>query len=72
MTVAERVKTYIDEKSISQKELSNGTGISQSAISLLLRGGRKLECDEFSLIIGYLNVPADKFIKPKKILERSD
>lgn len=67
MRVYERVKQYLDENNITQKELAKKTGINETAVSLILRGGRKFECDEFEKIISALDVPASTFIKPGRM-----
>lgn len=64
MRVFERVKQYIDKNGITQRELSERTNIPETTLSLILRGGRKFECDEFELIVQALGVPASEFIKP--------
>lgn len=66
MRVHERVKMYLEENRITQKELAKKCGMSEVTISLILRGGRKFECDEFEKIILALNVSADTFMKCSK------
>jgi len=64
MDIQREIKLYLVKERISQKELSEKTGMSQPKICMSLNGERKLSIDEYSLIIGALNVPADMFIKP--------
>ncbi len=44
------LKKYFTEKNISQIEIEKKTGISQSKISLILNGKRKLSAEELIVI----------------------
>lgn len=62
MTVAKRIKLYLNEKGISQTWLSQETKIPLPKLNLALNGKRKLTMDEFELIIIVLGVSSDTFI----------
>ena len=63
MKVYKRLKIYLDKNNITQKKLSELTGISEGTLSLILRGGRKFECDELQKVVTALKVPPETFIK---------
>lgn len=65
MKIYEKVKHYLDNNNITQRELSEMCGISEPVLSLILRGGRKFECEEYEKIINALHVSADTFINSK-------
>ncbi len=64
MNVSERIKIYLVANKITQKELSEKTGIARDKISQSLNNNRKLDTEEFEKIISALGVSADVFIKP--------
>ena len=64
MKTAQRIRIYLIENEISQKWLSEKTGISRGKLSLILRGKRKLEIEEFVSILAALGEKADAFIDP--------
>jgi len=66
MSVEKRIKLFLVENDIKQKTLSEATGIDSSKLNMSLNGHRSLTFDEFSLIIGFLGVQANKFIEPKQ------
>ena len=66
MTVEDKIKKYVDQKGVPQKELSKGTGISEAKISLSFKNKRKLTFDDYECICGFLDVPVDKFLTPRR------
>lgn len=65
MTVADRIRGYMAEHKISNIELSKKTGIDQTALSKTLNNQRKMDVNEFILIIDAFGEPADTFIRPR-------
>ena len=65
MKVGERIKLFLVKNKISQKSLSEATGISRDKLSLSLNGERGLKPEELELIIYVLNVSPDIFIVPR-------
>lgn len=59
--VAERIKAYIEERGIKQCAVAKAAGMTDDAISRVLKGQRKLTADEFIKICRFLRVPADTF-----------
>ncbi|MCX7843235.1 MAG: helix-turn-helix domain-containing protein [Clostridia bacterium] len=69
MRVVDKIKIYLVKEHISQKELSEKTGIPQPKLSMSLNGTRKLTVDEFETIVNALSISANEFIE-EKILEK--
>lgn len=65
MSVGELIKEYLAEAGISQKWLSNRTGIATAKLNLALHGKRRMTFEEYALICGTLGVNTDRFIQPK-------
>lgn len=63
-TVADKIRGYLAEKNISNLELSKQTGIEVSALSKALNNKRKIDVNEYVLIIKVLGVPAGTFLEP--------
>lgn len=61
-TVADKIKAYMAEKHITVQQLSQDTGIEMSALSKALNNKRKIDINEYVLIINVLGEPADKFL----------
>ena len=61
-TVADKIRAYIAEKHITVQKLSQDTGIEISALSKALNNKRKIDINEYVLIIKALGEPADKFL----------
>ena len=59
------IKTYLENKGISQAFLSRRTGIEKAKLCLALNGGRRLSLEEYSLICGVLGVDTNFFLKPR-------
>ena len=72
MNIGKRIKLYLVENDVSQKELSAMTGIPDTKLNLSLNGKRILQYEELELILGALDENPSKFIFPKKILESTD
>lgn len=63
--VKQRIAEYVEGKGIKQIYISQETGISPQSVSLLLRGERNLEIDEYVKICDALGVPYNYFM-PKR------
>ena len=63
-TVAERIRGYLAERNISNLELSKKTGIDVTALSKALNNKRKIDVNEYVLIIKALSLPAGTFLDP--------
>ena len=64
MSVGENINAYLEDHGISQKWLSNRTGIATAKLNLALHGKRRMTFEEYALICGTLGVNTDKFIQP--------
>ena len=62
MEVCTRLKNYLIDNSISQKDVAYLTGISLVKLNLSLNGRRKLTFEEFEKILIVLGESADEFI----------
>ena len=60
--IAERIKSYVEEKGIKQIAIASATGMSKVAVSETLNGNRTLTAEEFVRICRFLEVPCDRFI----------
>lgn len=63
MNVHEKIKEIRSKKGLSTYQLSNLTGISQSAISKLENDKRKIDVETLQKIADALEVPIDEFFK---------
>ncbi len=63
LTVADKIRGYMAERKISNAELSKRTGIKESVLSKALNNQRKIDINEYILIIEALETPADTFLK---------
>lgn len=63
---SEGMKRYIEESGLKQKAISEKTGISEVALSLILQGKRKCEIGEYANICYVLDVNTDKFLRPRE------
>lgn len=61
----QEIKDYIERIGIKQKAIAEKAGIDESKLSLSLAGKRKLEAGEYAGICLAINVPMDKFLKPR-------
>lgn len=62
--VYRRVRRYVDEQGISRKQLAISMHISESKLSLLLSGQRRLTVDEYVQMCTALALPPGKFLTP--------
>jgi len=60
--IYEKIKDYMKRNKISQKYLTEKTGISEAAISEMLNGKRKIEINEYLDICNAINVHYSFFI----------
>lgn len=59
--IGELIKKYLKENGISQRFLSEKTGISQATMNAMLNGNRKMEATEYFMICWALHQPVDYF-----------
>ena len=59
--MGEKIKAYLDSHGIKQTFLAEQTGFSDSIISDICLGNRKIEVKEYYRICKALNVPLDYF-----------
>lgn len=62
MSVGKQIRLYLTEKGISQTWLSEQTKIALPKLNASLNDKRKLDAEEFSVIINVLNEDANKFL----------
>ena len=65
MDVGLKIKAYIDERDISQVELSRKTGIPAPKLNLSLSAKRRLTFAEYQNICWALGVGVDQFMAPR-------
>lgn len=65
MDVGAKIKAYMDEKGISQIELSKKTNIPPAKLNLTLNGKRRMTFSEYQVICFVLGVGVDAFMSPK-------
>lgn len=58
-----RIKNYLIENGIKQSFLADKTGMSNSIISDICLGNRKIDCVEYYKICKALNVPFETFLE---------
>ena len=64
--ITDYLKRYFNANNISQYEIERKTGISQSKVSLILSGKRKLTADEMLNIAIVFDLDLNKMKKIKK------
>ena len=64
--LGQRIKKYLTENGIKQTYLADKTGFSNSIISDMLNGIRKIETTEYFKICKALNVPFDFFYEDEE------
>ena len=67
MNTGIKIKTYLEERGISQIFLSEKSKIPAAKLSLALNGKRKLTFDEYEAICYALGVGVDTFLEPKPL-----
>lgn len=65
MDVGAKIKAFIDDRKISQTDLSAKTGIPTSKLCLSLSGKRRLTFVEYQVICWALGVGVDEFMEPR-------
>ena len=65
MDIGIKIRKYIEERKISQVELSNKTKIPTSKLNLSLSGKRRFTFMEYQVICWALGVGVDHFLEPK-------
>ena len=65
MDTGAKIKSYLDERGISQSFLSGRTNIPLPRLNLSLNGKRRLTFDEYEVICWALGVGVDTFLEPK-------
>lgn len=65
LEVGQKIKAYLEANGISQKFLSEKTGIDTPKLNLALNGKRKLTFPEYETVCWALGVNTDKFLKPR-------
>ena len=65
-SVSERVKAYVVEKELSQKLIAKNMNISESRLSLMLNGKRRMTVED------YLKICSAIAVSPIKFLEQSN
>lgn len=66
MKVYEKLRNYIDSHGIKREYISEKTKIPANVLSPILNGKRKLEIEEFVLIVGALGIDANTIINSSK------
>lgn len=64
------LRRQIEISGIKQKTVSEKTGISKTALCLILQGKRKCEAGEYASICAVLGLPVNTFLIPKELKER--
>ena len=62
MKVYQKLNKWIEEHGIKKEFIAEKTGILSNKLSPILNGKRKLEVEEFILILGALNIDANTII----------
>ena len=58
-----RMKAYVDEKGISQKLMAENMHTTESRVSMLLNGKRKMTVDDYVCACKAIAVPPTKFLE---------
>lgn len=61
--IYKRVRRYVDTQGISRKQLAISMRISESKLSLILNGGRRLTVDEYVQMCKALALPPGRFLE---------
>jgi transcriptional regulator with XRE-family HTH domain len=65
MNIGVMIKSYLEDRGISQAYVSRKTNINPVKLNLALNGNRTLSLEEYALICGALKVDTNKFLKPR-------
>jgi len=60
--ICERVRQYIVEKNLSQKIIAENMNTSESRVSLMLTGKRRMTVDDYLAICKAISVPPTRFL----------
>lgn len=60
------INKFIKENQIKNKSIAEKSGLSESKLSLILKGKRRCEINEYCSICMALNVPFNKFVNEEK------
>lgn len=63
------IKSYINKIGIKQKVIAEKIGMTDTQFSAVINGNRKLEAGEYASLCNVLNVPFDKFVRNKEVME---
>jgi len=61
------LKNAVYSSGLKQKAISEKSGLSETALCLILQGKRKCEIGEYANICSVLNMPMAQFLRPKKL-----
>lgn len=61
--VCERMRTYVNEKGISQKLMAENMGESEARVSMMLNGKRKMTVDDYVRACKAIAVSPTKFLE---------
>jgi len=64
-SIGDKIKALIDERKISQVQLSVDTKIATPKLNLILTGKRRLKLEELEVICWALKEPVETFLTPK-------
>lgn len=64
--LGKKIRQYLEEKGIKQTFLAEKTGLTNSTISDMLRGARKIYTTEYFKICKALDVPFDFFYEDEE------
>ena len=65
MNIGVMIKSYLEDRGISQAYVSRKTNIKPVKLNLALNVNRTLSLEEYALICGALKVDTNKFLKPR-------
>lgn len=61
------IRSHIQENGLKQSAIAKKAGMTETALSMVLLGNRKLEAGEYVAICNALDVPLDTFVDRKEI-----
>jgi DNA-binding Xre family transcriptional regulator len=67
MPIYTQIKKHLEENGIKHMYIAKLLGITESKLSLMLGGKRKISLEEYEFICYVLGVGVDKFMQPKKL-----
>ena len=66
MQMHKRIKSYIDDRQLSQKIIAANMGIQESKLSLILNGKRRMSVDDYESICRAMAVDPARFYQESK------